>query len=185
MNPNFSVTNLNPQIINWMQNFRGINPPGMPIRKTPISRRKFSKEEDEKLKNLVSIIGISDWQNIAAHMENRNSRQCRERWKHYLSPSVSNDPWSESEDKLLCEKYNELGPRWSKIAKFFPKRTDITVKNRWISLNGRAKRARKIPKLMPTQLIEQVTKQQPQTEAKPLVKQEPAQQKSDKDRAAA
>ncbi|KAH0796095.1 Myb-like DNA-binding domain containing protein [Histomonas meleagridis] len=123
-----------------MQSLPGANPGNIPIHKTPISRRKFSNEEDEKLKSLVSTYGTNDWRNIASHMENRNPRQCRERWKHYLSPSVSNGPWSEAEDELLREKHEELGPQWSRIAKFFPKRTDITVKNRWISLNGRSKK---------------------------------------------
>ncbi|KAH0788984.1 Myb-like DNA-binding domain containing protein [Histomonas meleagridis] len=123
-----------------MQSFQGTNPGNIPIHKTPISRRKFSNEEDEKLKSLVLTYGTNDWRNIASQMNNRNARQCRERWKHYLSPSVSNGPWSEAEDELLREKYKELGSQWSRIAKFFPKRTDITVKNRWISLNGRSKK---------------------------------------------
>ena len=141
MNPNFNPSNLNPQIINWVHNFHAANAGNLPIQKPLISRRKFTNEEDEKLKNLVSTYGAGDWRNIAAHMDNRNARQCRERWKHYLSPSVSNGPWTESEDELLREKYNELGSQWSRIAKFFPTRTDITVKNRWISMTGRAKRA--------------------------------------------
>ena len=141
MDPNFNPVNLNPQNINWVHNFNATNPNNFPIQRPPISRRKFTHEEDEKLKSLVSTFGVGDWRNIAAHMDNRNARQCRERWKHYLSPTVSNGPWTETEDELLRIKYNELGPQWSRIAKFFPTRTDITVKNRWISMNGRARRA--------------------------------------------
>jgi hypothetical protein len=33
-------------------------------------------------------------------------------------------------------KVAEIGPKWSMIAQSFPGRTDVGVKNRYISLNG-------------------------------------------------
>lgn len=125
-------------LINWIQNGPGI-PPSV-LQKPTISRRKFSHEEDEKLRTLVQTYGESDWHNLASQMEGRNARQCRERWKHYLSPKVSTGPWTEAEDQLLNEKYNEYGSQWARISKFFLHRTDITVKNRWISLHGKSKK---------------------------------------------
>lgn len=99
-----------------------------------IVRRKFSADEDQLLINLVSKYGQNDWRSIAQHLQNRTARQCRERWKHYLSPEVSKTPWSKEDDDLLLQKYEELGSQWSMIANSFPGRTDIGVKNHFISL---------------------------------------------------
>jgi hypothetical protein len=95
---------------------------------TPRRRDKFSSEEDLKLKDLVSRLGTSDWESIARHFPGRNPRQCRERWKHYLSSDQSRSDWTPQETVLLIEQYRMLGPKWTRIASFFPGRTDIQVK---------------------------------------------------------
>ena len=97
-------------------------------------KSKFTQSEDLKLWELVKIYGDSDWFSIANRMKNRNVRQCRERWCNYLSPFVSNGPWSPEEDRFLCQKVEEFGTKWTKIAPFFKARTDINVKNRWMTL---------------------------------------------------
>jgi hypothetical protein len=102
-----------------------------------ISRRKFTPDEDDLLRNLVMQLGKSDWTTIAQHFPNRTQRQCRDRWKHYVSPEVVTGNWSEADEALLLSKVVELGPKWSIITQFFPGRTDIGVKNRYISLAGR------------------------------------------------
>ena len=109
------------------------------IRDKPLVSQKFTPEEDEKLKNLVKTYGTNDWKTISSLIPNRSQRQCRERWKNYLSPDVSNAPWTSEEDQLLEEKYKELGSQWSRISKFFNARTDIHVKNRWVTLSNKHK----------------------------------------------
>ncbi|KAK8863959.1 hypothetical protein M9Y10_011653 [Tritrichomonas musculus] len=110
------------------------NKNGKPEKK--LQRKLFSIEEDAKLRFLVSQYGNKDFKKIATFMPGRTPRQVRERYKNYLSPEVNNGPWSRDEDALLCQKYMELGPKWSKIADFFPSRSDINVKNRWTSIKG-------------------------------------------------
>ncbi|OHT05614.1 hypothetical protein TRFO_26560 [Tritrichomonas foetus] len=100
------------------------------------SKHKFTPEEDERLTMIVTKCGESNWKRIAEQMGTRNCRQCRERWKNYLSPSVCKDPWTAQEDELLQEKYKEYGSQWSLIAKFFPSRTDVNLKNRWVVLTN-------------------------------------------------
>lgn len=105
-----------------------------------ITRRKFTPEEDEILKNLVATFGPTDWQTISQHLVGRNPRQCRERWKHYISPEVVTGNWTDEENQLLLQKYKDHGPQWAIIAKSFPGRTDIGVKNHYISLTARRNR---------------------------------------------
>ncbi|OHS95983.1 hypothetical protein TRFO_37846 [Tritrichomonas foetus] len=103
-----------------------------------LQRKLFSIEEDAKLRFLVQQYGSKDFKKIASFMPGRTPRQVRERYKNYLSPEINNGPWSRDEDALLRQKYAELGPKWSKIADFFPSRSDINVKNRWTSIGGRS-----------------------------------------------
>ena len=105
----------------------------------PHPKNKFTEEEDFKLRKIVEIYGDKDWELISRLMETRNPRQCRERYTNYLNPSINNDPWSEDEDRLLIEKFNQLGGKWVKISKFFENRTDSQLKNRWQVLKRKEK----------------------------------------------
>ena len=95
---------------------------------------KFTPEEDEKLKELVSLHGENDWSFIAKQMENRNARQCRERWRNYMNPKLCNDNWTPLEDQQLLERYNQIGPHWNVIGRAFPNRSINCVRNRVIKL---------------------------------------------------
>lgn len=106
----------------------------------PHPKTKFTPEEDEMIRKLVDEIGEDNWQAVAERMPGRNTRQCRERWRNYLSPNVERGPWTKEEDELLQQKYQEYGARWIKIAPFFPQRTDINVKNRWLMLQRHIKK---------------------------------------------
>ncbi|OHT04218.1 Myb-like DNA-binding domain containing protein [Tritrichomonas foetus] len=108
--------------------------------KAKLVRHKFSAQEDQYLRQLISVYGPKNWQTIASQLNNRTARQCRERWKNYLCPAVNNEPFTKEEDELLFKKYAELGKQWSKIAKFFKDRTDINIKNRWATLTNQMKR---------------------------------------------
>lgn len=96
---------------------------------------KFTLEEDSKLRELVRLYGTGDWNLIAEKMPGRTVRQCRERWRHYLTPELAKVPFSAEEDALLARKFKELGNQWKLISGFFRGRTDIAIKNRWLLLN--------------------------------------------------
>lgn len=101
-------------------------------------RHKFTPEEDERLRSLVSMLGENNWGEVAAKLGTRSARQCRERFKNYLSPNLKNEPWTEQEDNLLREKYAEYGAKWSVIANYFHTRSDVNIKNRWAQLQNRS-----------------------------------------------
>ncbi|OHT13423.1 hypothetical protein TRFO_16403 [Tritrichomonas foetus] len=103
-------------------------------------RQMFTTEEDNRLVELVKEHGDKNWRVISKHMPNRTTRQCRERYRNYLSPKVTNGPWTAEEDLLLEQKYIEYGPKWATIAQFFKSRSDVNIKNRWASNRHKATR---------------------------------------------
>jgi hypothetical protein len=106
-------------------------------------RHKFLKAEDDLLRSLVEKYGEMDWNLVSSFMGRRNARQCRERFKNYLSPSFRNAPWTQSEEELLTQKVGEIGPKWSVIAKAFDGRSDVNVKNHWAAMASRNERIEK------------------------------------------
>lgn len=119
-------------------------------------RHKFTKAEDELLKSLVEKHGESNWITISAAMKTRSPRQCRERYKNYLSPKIQNGPWTPEEEQLLIEKVKELGQRWSNIALYFEPRSDVNVKNHWSAMVNRQLREKNQGKSGGKQLSEPI-----------------------------
>ncbi|OHT10932.1 r2r3-MYB transcription factor [Tritrichomonas foetus] len=108
-----------------------------PSRPTPSGRQMFTKEEDIYLQFLVRRHGEKNWNVVAALMGNRTARQCRDRYRNYLSPCINVSKWTEEEDRVLIAKHREIGPHWKKIATFFNSRTDVNIKNRFNYLMSR------------------------------------------------
>jgi hypothetical protein len=102
-------------------------------------KAKFTPEEDERLLNIVSHLETINWATVSSVMTTRNARQCRERYNNYLCPRLRREEWTEEEDRLLLEKYTEIGPKWNRISKFFEGRSDIALRNRHMSLSRRLK----------------------------------------------
>merc|ERR1712188_277242 len=93
-----------------------------------VKRGTWSEDEDAKLRQLVkehtsihggNLLGI--WNGISRDMGfGRNPKQCRERWTHFLDPSLKIGEWSMEEDHKLMKMYDEQGRKWSAIAKELP-----------------------------------------------------------------
>ena len=93
-------------------------------------RKRFTPEEDQKLRNLVKRYGMN-WKKIQHSFPSKTKRQLKDRWNYYLNPELKSAPFTPDEDILLESKLNELGAKWRQIATFFPGRTDVALKNRW------------------------------------------------------
>lgn len=100
-------------------------------KQTSMIRRKFTQEEDTKLCQLVNQYGAKKWDQIAKMMPGRTGRQCRDRYRNYLIPGFFNGQWSQEEDELLHEKFNQMGRQWARMMQFFPGRSANSLKNRW------------------------------------------------------
>ena len=108
-------------------------PNGQP-RKRPLTKKfKFTAEEDKKLKELVDQYG-REWSKIASMLPGRTGRQCRDRWANYVDPNISTKPWTQQDDNLLLQKYNEIGAHWRVLANCFPSRSINNVRNRVVKL---------------------------------------------------
>lgn len=104
---------------------------------TKVIRSTFTAEEDAIIQAMVQQYGTKNWNRVAQCLPGRTSRQCRERYRHYLSPSINNSEWTDEEDRILLQKFDEYGPKWVAISNCLKNRTDISVKNRWIVLMRR------------------------------------------------
>ena len=96
------------------------------------NRYKFTPEEDKLLIKLVSMYGTNSWKKI--HLRNKKSIQCRERWYQIISPDKSLRRWTFKEDCLLLDLYEEIGPKWKKIAEYFNPLNEVIVKDRYYTL---------------------------------------------------
>ena len=92
-------------------------------------KSKWTIEEDQLLKQLVDENDAKNWKLISSFLPNKTPKQCRDHYVNCLSPDIKNSLWTNEEERILIDKYNELGSKWSKIKYFLPGRTTSSIKN--------------------------------------------------------
>ncbi|CAM9887171.1 unnamed protein product, partial [Sphacelaria rigidula] len=101
--------------------------------------------QDKQVLELVEKHG-KKWAKIAEEMPRRLAKRIRERYVNHLDPSLNHGEWTAEEEFILVEKFNQLGQKWSQIAKHLPGRSVNSVKNRWFAVNrGRSVLNKQVP----------------------------------------
>ncbi|KAL3939829.1 MAG: hypothetical protein SGARI_001226 [Bacillariaceae sp.] len=104
-------------------------PPGYNPKKQAI---KWTKQEDDTLKDAVEEHGAKNWKLISNRLPGRSEVQCLHRWQKVLKPSLIKGPWTAEEDRKVVELVKKYGAKkWSLIASNLPGRIGKQCRERW------------------------------------------------------
>jgi hypothetical protein len=108
-----------------------------PIERARRRMDKWTAVEDMKLKDAVQIHGGNNWGAIAVLVPGRTEKQCYNRWRCALDPSMDRangrtGRWSEDEDSQLKDAVQSYGSKnWGAIAALIPGRVGNQCRHRW------------------------------------------------------
>lgn len=93
---------------------------------------KWSRQEDDTLKEAVEEHGAKNWKLISTRLPGRSEVQCLHRWQKVLKPTLVKGPWTADEDVKVVELVAKYGAKkWSLIASNLPGRIGKQCRERW------------------------------------------------------
>ena len=117
----------------------------------------WAQSEDEMIRKVIKELHVAaggnpddgsvpemksiSWVKVSNRIPGRSPKQCRERWRNALNPSINHCPWTLQEDIFLLNAQREFGNKWVKIASQLHGRTENGVKTRYKSIMRAKKRA--------------------------------------------
>jgi len=95
---------------------------------------KWTPEEDELLKEYVSLYSEKQWKKVSEHIPGRAPIQCLHRWTKILKPGLVKGPWTQEEDQKLIAWVKKQGPgKWAQAANMIPGRSGKQCRERWFN----------------------------------------------------
>lgn len=114
--------------------------PSAATRNRPTSYQKWTKDEDELLKSLVSQ-HAQDWKTISLSFPDKSLTSVKKRWDLRHNPATKKSKWTAEEDQTILRLRARLGGGyWKTIAKYLPGRPPDAIKNRYYCSLRRKKR---------------------------------------------
>ncbi|TMW61764.1 hypothetical protein Poli38472_010827 [Pythium oligandrum] len=95
------------------------------------STKRWTKLQDNALRESVRIHGEKNWKAIAELVPGRNHAQCLQRWRKVLKPGLVKGHWSFEEDQILEYLVTQGCNNWGQIAERIPGRTPKQCRERW------------------------------------------------------
>jgi len=128
------------------------------VLKPGLKKGPWVKEEDQKLLEAIKRLHPPDsgdaefskekpinWSKAAASVPGRTPKQCRERWRCNLDPSISKASWRPEEDNLILELQGQMGNSWALFTARLPGRTENAIKTRFRTLERMRSEATRAP----------------------------------------
>lgn len=96
---------------------------------------KWSKAEDQALRDGVRAIGARQWKRISVeYLKNhRSDVQCLHRWQKVLRPGLVKGAWEKEEDETIVRCIRNGIVKWSEIASHIPGRLGKQCRERWFN----------------------------------------------------
>ena len=102
------------------------------IRKV-LNQKKWTKEEDKQLIELVQSHKEKKWKEISNFFHNKNPLQCFSRYKR-IKPGVNKGSWNKEEDDQIMKLIKIHGTNWSLISKIIKTRNNKQIRDRYINI---------------------------------------------------
>lgn len=93
--------------------------------------RKWTEDEDLKVKELVNMHGAGNWVRIATDLGSKTPKQIHARYRDYLRPGLVDSvdkPWTEEETRKLATLHQKYGNSWSQLATLMAGRSANSIK---------------------------------------------------------
>ncbi|KAI0742142.1 hypothetical protein BC629DRAFT_1563992 [Irpex lacteus] len=108
-----------------------------------IKRGEWTKEEDDLLKDAVSVFGRS-WMDVCVWIPGRNNEQCRERWQE-LDKHKESRQWTEEDDEALLQAREAVGgSKWVEIGRILGRNNNV-CRHRYTNIMKRRAKAAASP----------------------------------------
>lgn len=113
-----------------------------------LTKGRFTKTEDDTLRNAVTKYGTNFHKISALLMPNRSTVQLHDRYQTLImNQNRKRNSWTFEEDTKLLDLFKRVGPNWSMIAKQFSGKTRTYLRHRYKALQKYIKRGVSVFKL--------------------------------------
>ena len=97
------------------------------------NQRKWNKEEDMLLIQLVEKYQQKNWRKVSCHFGNKTSLQCFSRYKR-IRPGIRKGKWKKEEDEMIIKLIEKYGTSWAKISKEIKTRNGKQIRDRYLNV---------------------------------------------------